>query len=67
MKNKISENLKKIRKKNNLTQEDLARKIKTSRSNIANYETGKNNPSLKVLCELSNVLNCSIDYLVKGK
>lgn len=57
-------NLKKIRQGNNLTQEELAKKINTSRSNIANYENNKNMPSVDVLEKLSRELHCSVDYLI---
>ena len=56
--------LKKIRQENNLTQEELAKKIDTSRSNIANYENDKNMPSIDILDKLSKIFNCSIDYLL---
>ena len=57
-------NLKKIRQECNLTQEELAKRINTSRSNIANYENDKNMPSIDMLNKLSEVLNCSMDYLL---
>lgn len=57
-------NLKKIRLDNDLTQEELAKKINTSRSNIANYENDKNMPSVDILEKMSKVLNCSIDFLL---
>lgn len=57
-------NLKKIRQDKNLTQEELAKKINTSRSNIANYENDKNMPSVEMLEKLSTSLDCSIDYLM---
>lgn len=57
-------NLKKIRQDNDLTQDELAKKINTSRSNIANYENDKNMPSIDILEKLSEVFNCSIDYLL---
>lgn len=57
-------NLKKIRQDNDLTQEELAKKIDTSRSNIANYENDKNMPSIDILEKLSEIFNCSIDYLL---
>lgn len=60
----FGDNLKKIRQDCNLTQEELAKKIDTSRSNIANYENNKNMPSIDVLSKLSEVLDCSIDYLL---
>lgn len=56
--------LKKIRQDNNLTQEELAKKIDTSRSNIANYENNKNMPSIDILDKLSKIFNVSIDYLL---
>lgn len=56
--------LKKLRQDYDFTQEDLAKKINTSRSNIANYENDKNMPSLDVLNKLSEIFNCSIDYLL---
>lgn len=57
-------NLKKIRQEHEMTQEELAKKINTSRSNIANYENDKNMPSIETLNNLSEVLNCSTDYLL---
>lgn len=57
-------NLKKIRQENEMTQEELAKKINTSRSNIANYENDKNMPSIEILNKLSEIFNCSIDYLL---
>lgn len=56
--------LKKLRQDENLTQEELAKKINSSRSNIANYENDKNMPSVEILEKLSKILNCSIDYLL---
>ena len=56
--------LKKIRSDNNLTQEELANKIDTTRSNIANYENDRNMPSLEILERLSKLFNCSLDYLL---
>lgn len=57
-------NLKKIRQDSDLTQEELAKRIDTSRSNIANYENDKNMPSIDILEKLSEIFNCSIDYLL---
>ena len=56
--------LKNLRQDNNLTQEELAEKINTSRSNIANYENEKNKPSIEVLEKLSTLFDVSIDYLL---
>ena len=56
--------LKKLRKDKNLTQDELAQKINNSRSNIANYENGKNMPSVEVLQKLSELFDVSTDYLL---
>ena len=53
----FEERLKKLRQEKNLTQEELAKQIKSSRSNIANYENGKNLPSVEVLDKLSEIFN----------
>ena len=42
-------NLKKIRQEHDMTQEELAKRINTSRSNIANYENDKNMPSITTI------------------
>ena len=56
--------LKKLRQDNNLTQDELAKKIDTSRSNIANYENDKNMPSVDMLEKLSKLFDCTTDYLL---
>ena len=60
----FGDNIKKIRQDFNLTQEELAKKIDTSRSNIANYENNKNMPSIDILSKLSEILDCSVDFLL---
>jgi transcriptional regulator with XRE-family HTH domain len=42
--NMFSDKLKELRQKNNLTQEQLAQKINTTRKNISAYETGRSAP-----------------------
>lgn len=56
--------LKKLRQDNKLTQDELAKKIETSRSNIANYENDKNMPSVDILEKISELFNVSTDYLL---
>lgn len=53
-----------MRQENGLMQEELAKKVNTARSNIANYENDKNMPSVDILEKLSEILGCSIDYLL---
>lgn len=61
----ISVRLKELQERKGLTQDELARRINTSRSNIANYENNKNLPSIEILKGLANELGCSIDYLLE--
>ena len=44
------------RKENNMTQEDLAKKIGTQKSNISRLESGNYNPSLDFLIKVANGL-----------
>lgn len=60
----FGETLKKLRQDQNLTQEELAKKINSSRSNIANYENNNNMPSVDILERLSVIFNVSVDYLL---
>ncbi|MEM2525915.1 MAG: helix-turn-helix transcriptional regulator [Candidatus Methanomethylicaceae archaeon] len=60
MKNRIRE----FRVKNgNITQEDLAIKVKVSRQTIVYIEKGKFNPSVKLALKLAKVLNCKVEDL----
>ncbi len=54
-----------LRKKNNLSQEELAEKIGVSRQAISKWESGTSLPEIEKLISLSEYFNVSIDYLVK--
>ncbi|HFK1524033.1 TPA: helix-turn-helix transcriptional regulator [Bacillus cereus] len=56
--------LKFARKQKNLTQEELAKKIKTTKGTISNYENGYSAPSNEVLSALADVLETTTDYLL---
>lgn len=56
--------IKEIREDKNLSQQEVAKAIETSQTNIARWENGKNEPSYLQLVKLANFFNCSIDYLV---
>lgn len=51
------------RKRIGLTQEQLAKKLKTSRSNVANWENGQNMPSIDLLFKCSSLFGCDVEYL----
>lgn len=60
----LGENLKNTRLKRGFTQEELANAVDVSRVNLAYYEIGTKTPSVAVLTEIANTLNCSIDGLL---
>ncbi len=63
----FAENLKNLRKSNNLTQTDLAEKLFTSPQTISRWESGDGEPSLDMLTSLAEILDVSVDRLVSGK
>ena len=56
--------IKHLREELNMTQQELADKLEGAKSTIAMYEKGNRKPSLEVLVKLSEIFNCSIDYLL---
>ena len=60
----FKERLKAERKALNWTQQKLADKINTSRSNVANWENGNNEASPELLKKLADLFQCSTDYLL---
>lgn len=59
----FSENLKAIRKKHNITQEDLADMLSVSRQAISKWESGAGYPETEKLLILAKELSISLDYL----
>lgn len=61
----VSEKILKLRKANNLTQEELAEKLDVSRQSISKWESGQTIPELEKLVVLSEVFQVTTDYLLK--
>lgn len=59
----FADNLKDIRKKQNITQEQLAEMLSVSRQAISKWESGFGYPETEKLLILSKELNISLDYL----
>ncbi len=59
--------LRAIRKEKKLNQLQVAMALNISREALSHYETGKREPSLSLLKEMSNYFNVSIDFLITGK
>lgn len=60
----IGEHITQLRKQQNISQGELAKKVGVSRTIIGNYERNTNTPSIEVLIKLSKVFNVSVDYLI---
>lgn len=56
--------LKDYREQKGYTQADFAKKIGVARSTLAKYEVNIGQPSVEVLKNASQVMNCTIDELL---
>ncbi|MEI3357062.1 MAG: LexA family transcriptional regulator [Clostridia bacterium] len=56
--------IKKLREEFGYTQQDLANKLNGSKSVIGLYENEMRKPSLEILVKLSEIFDCSIDYIL---
>lgn len=52
--------LKELREKNNLTQKEVAEKLKVNKNYISMIENGSRNPSDKMKNKLAKIYKCSI-------
>lgn len=62
----IGSQIKNRRLELNMTQDELAEKLNVSRPAISNWETEKNYPDLQLIVMISDVLDISLDDLLKG-
>ncbi|WP_303985183.1 helix-turn-helix domain-containing protein [Niallia circulans] len=60
----LSKRIKSVRKDKGLTQEELAKRLKTTKGTISNYENGHSTPSNVMLKDLADVLNTTTDFLL---
>ncbi len=58
-------NVKIARIKKNISQEELAELINTSRTTISMIETARQNPTILKIIDISKVLNTDINELIK--
>ncbi len=61
----IGRKIEELREKKGYTQVELARKLKIAQSTVAMWETGKSVPKTKMLQTLAEILECSVDELLK--
>lgn len=63
----FSDKLQILRKNKGLTQEELADKLNVSRAAVAKWEAGQSYPDIANLIQLSEMMNVTVDYLVKDQ
>jgi len=60
----LSDNLKKIRKDNNLSQEQLAEKLGVSRQSVSKWESGLAYPEMDKVLQICQLFNLNVDELL---
>ncbi len=60
----LSDNLKKIRKEHNLSQEDLAEKLGVSRQSVSKWESNQAYPEMDKVIQLCKMFNLNMDELL---
>lgn len=62
-KENFTKNIKRARESAKMTQQQVADKLNTSRTNITKYELGTLEPNLETIGQLAEVYNVSTDWL----
>ncbi len=65
-KNSLGSRIRESRKRNNLTQEQLANFLGISKRTVVYYESDKNSPTVETLKEIAKVCDQSPEYLLTG-
>lgn len=63
----IGEKITKLRKEQNLTQEQFAEILKVSRQSVSKWERDDAYPDTEKLIRISKIFACSLDYLLKDE
>ncbi len=62
----LGENLQYLRKRENITQEQLAEKLDVSRQSVSKWESDTTYPEMDKLIQLCQMFHCAMDDLVQG-
>ena len=58
--------LKILRKKNRITQRELANALHISQTSVSKYERGESEPDLEMVIKMADFFEVSIDEFVRG-
>ncbi len=61
----IGDRLKELRRRHNLTQEEIADRLNISRGTYAHYEVNKRQPDYDTLKKFADFFGCTTDYLLE--
>lgn len=64
---KVSKNLRRLRKANLMTQEQLAEELHVTRQAISNWENNKTQPDIDALARLAEIFKVEIEELIYGE
>lgn len=59
-----AENLQRLRKRDHLSQEDLALKLGVNQQHVSKWEAGNNDPSAAMLVRIAKTFDVSVDFLL---
>lgn len=62
----VGKNIRQMRTRKKMTQDDLADKLFVSRQTVSNYETGRSNPDIDMLIKIAEVLETDVNILIFG-
>ena len=62
----FSDNLQVLRKRNNLTQEQLAEQLEVSRQAVSKWESVQSYPEMEKLLIICDMFHCDMDSMFKG-
>ena len=57
--------IRELRRRKDITQEELAKRIGVGHSAVAKWETGKCKPTADKLVKVADVLGCTVDELLR--
>lgn len=63
----VGEKITKLRKEQNLTQEQFAEFLKVSRQSVSKWERDDAYPDTEKLIRIGKIFDCSLDYLLKDE
>lgn len=63
----LGEKIRHLRKRNNISQDDLANELDVSRQSVSKWETDTSIPELGKLIRMGEVFNVTLDELIRGE